>query len=294
MNAYKFQITLDTIGNIMKKPITIGNDSSMFEVLYEMLDRGISRLLVKDENGKISSIITEKDALHFLFNDDTERRLKEVPISNIAKPVTVVKPDTSISDCARMMIEFMIGSVAVSDDAGDVAGIITKTDLTRHYAEQRPGRERLVGEYMSPYYAWMHADTALSGIVSRMIEDKITRLILRNAREEPAGIVSMRDLFRVSLTHGESVDVVDNRNPEIPIVFSRTGFLSRTGFGGSIRASDIMQSTIITVRYDDVLADAASTLVENKINGAGVLSLSGVLIGVISKTDIIRALSFLQ
>ena len=293
MNASKRQIILDSIGSIMRVPITVERDSSLFDVLHKMLDNGISRLFVKDEGGKISSVIAEKDALHFLFNDDTERTLRDVPIAGIARPLISVKQDTSISGCARMMMENMTGSVAVSDDAGDIAGIATKTDLAKYYAERRPGRERLVGEYMSPYYAWMHADATLSDIVPRMIEDKITRLILRNAGEEPAGIVSMRDLFRVSLTHGEIGHVTDSSNPEIPIVFSRKGFLSKTGFGGTIRASDIMRDEIITVSYDDILADAAGALIERRINGAGVLSLGGALIGIISKTDITRALSFL-
>jgi predicted transcriptional regulator len=55
-----------------------------------------------------------------------------------------------------------------------------------------------------------------------------------------------------------------------------------------------MSKDIISVRYDDDLAKAAQLLLDKNINGAGVLSAHGSLIGIISKTDIIKALAFLK
>ena len=190
------------------------------------------------------------------------------------------------------MLENGIGSLAVTD--GDkIVGIITKTDLIGYFAKTQSGK-KIVGEYMSPYYAWAYSDTPLYSIVSKMVNDKISRLILRNHDETPIGILSFSDLFRLSLTIGNQNEIVDDTNPSIPIVFPRKGFISKEGFGGTIKASQIMKDEIITVNYDDDMAKVCQILIDKKINGVGVLSSNGVLIGILSKTDIIKAIAFLN
>jgi predicted transcriptional regulator len=154
--------------------------------------------------------------------------------------------------------------------------------------------KKIVGEYMSPYYAWSYSDTPLYEIVSKMVNDKISRLILRNHDEDPVGILSFSDLFRLSVTIGNQKEIVDDTNPSIPVVFPRKGFVSKEGFGGTIKASQIMKDEIVTVNYDDDLAKVSQILIDKKINGVGVLSSHGSLIGILSKTDIMKAIAFLN
>ena len=49
-----------------------------------------------------------------------------------------------------------------------------------------------------------------------------------------------------------------------------------------------------TLLYDEDLAKTGKLLLDNNINGAGVLSGNDNLIGIISKTDIVKALAFLK
>jgi predicted transcriptional regulator len=70
--------------------------------------------------------------------------------------------------------------------------------------------------------------------------------------------------------------------------------VSKEGFGGTIKASQIMKDEILTVNYDDDLAKASQVLIDKKINGVGVLSSNGTLIGILSKSDIIKAIAFLN
>jgi len=275
----------------MKVPVTLGKDAVISEAIRIMANKKIGRILVSD-NQKITSIATEKDMVFFLLNDQSEKKLEEIPIHKIMKPVLSVSESTSIKSCAKKMLENGIGSLAVTQE-GKITGIITKTDLIEYFAKTQSGK-KIVGEYMSPYYAWAYADSPLYSIVSKMINDKISRLILRNNDETPIGILSFSDLFRLSLTIGNQNEVVDDTNPSIPVVFPRKGFVSKDGFGGTIKASQIMKDEIITVNYDDDLAKASQVLIDKKINGVGVLSSNGTLIGILSKTDIIKAIAFLN
>ena len=272
-------------------PRTIKQESSLADVLKKIIDEKKSRILVT-ENDKVTGLVTEKDLGFFLLTDKTERKLDEIPLSKIVKKIITVDEHTTLAECAEIMLRKSIGSLAVKSK-DDVVGIITKTDLVRYFAKTHSG-EKIVGEYMSPYYAWQYLDTPLYQIVKKMIDEKISRIILRDHEETPVGIITFRDLFELALKQGKYENVLDNTDPVISVIFPRKGFISETGFGGSIKASDLMSKEIVSVDYDEDLAKAGKLLLEKNINGAGVLSGHGNIIGIISKTDIVKALAFLK
>lgn len=267
-------------------PRTIKSESSLDDVLKKIIDEKKSRILVT-ENDKVTGIVTEKDLGIFLLTDDTERKLNEIPLSTIIKKIISVDEHTSMIECAETMLTKSIGSLVVKS-GDDVVGIITKTDLVRYFTKTHPG-EKIVGEYMSPYYAWQYSDTPLYKVVLKMIDEKISRIILRNHDETPVGIITFRDLFEMALKQGNYEDVLDNTDPVISVIFPRKGFISESGFGGSVKVDGIMSKDIVSVNYGDDLAKTGKMLLEKNINGAGVLSRHGNIVGIISKTDIVKA-----
>jgi len=282
---------MGTVKNYTSKPITISQSSNLSDVLKKMLSEKISRLLVEN-NGIITEIVTEKDLGMFLLTDESERKLGEIPLSEISKKIISINDNTELNECAKKILECGIGSLVVTSN-GDVQGIVTKTDLVKYFALAFQDKKS-VGEYMTPYYAWQYSDSSLSKIVSKMIDEKISRIILRNKNEIPEGLITFRDLFYTSLKLGQEDNVIDNNDPLISVIFPRKGFVSESGFGGSMKASEIMSKNIFSVNYDDDLAKTGQLLIDKKINGAGVLSKNGNLVGIISKTDIVKALAFIR
>ncbi len=275
--------------DFMNTPRTIKYESSLADVLKKIIDEKKSRLLVT-ENGKITGLVSEKDLGVFLLTDATERTLDEIPLSEIMKKIISVDENTGINKCAQLMMTSEIGSLVITRN-DDVVGIITKTDLVRYFT--KIDSQKIVGEYMSPYYAWQYSDTPLYKVVLKMIDEKISRVILRNHDESPVGIVTFRDLFNLALSLGDKEDVLDNTDPLISVIFPRKGFISDSGFGGSTKINEIMSKNIVSVNYDDDLMKTAKLLLDKNINGAAVLSGHGNIIGIISKTDIVKALAFL-
>ena len=106
----------------MKVPVTLGKDAVISEAIRIMANKKIGRILVSD-NQKITSIATEKDMVFFLLNDQSEKKLEEIPIHKIMKPVLSVSESTSIKSCAKKMLENGIGSLAVTQE-GKITGII--------------------------------------------------------------------------------------------------------------------------------------------------------------------------
>lgn len=272
-------------------PRTIKSNSNLADVLKKIIDEKKSRLLITDD-GKITGLVTEKDLGLFLLTDNSERKLDEIPLSEIAVKIISVDEEAGLDECANIMLKNGIGSLVVTSNS-NIVGILTKTDLVRYFTKAHPG-EKIVGEYMSPYYAWQYSDTPLYEVVSKMINEKISRVIIRNHDETPVGIVTFRDLFKLALTLGEQDDVLDNTDPVVSVIFPRKGFISNSGFGGSTKIDEIMKTSIISVDYDDDLAKTGRLLLDKNINGAGVLSGHGSIVGIISKTDIVKALAFLK
>ena len=266
-----------------KKPISIIKSSTISDVIRKLLDNKISRLVIK-EGGEPVGIITEKDVGFFLFDENTKQGLDRIPLDTIMNPIKYVDNEETIENCAKIMTENKISSLAVGRD--NLEGIFTKSDLVNYYSQKYTGKNKVV-DFMTHDYVFTHTAAPLHKVVRKMFENKISRIITKNQNEEPVGVVSFRDLFRISLELGsEEDDTGFTLSDQI-----RKGFLSEEGFGGISLARDIMSEGIISVKFNEDLAYACKLLVENKVSGLAVLDGNKTLNGIISKTDVTKALA---
>jgi CBS domain-containing protein len=136
---------------------------------------------------------------------------------------------------------------------------------------------------MSTHYSWVYSDILLNEAVSKMSEGKISRVIIKNREEIPVGIITFRDLFNLVISMGAQRDVIFPKS-----------FESEHGLGKTLKVDEVMRNEIITASNSDDLAKVSQLLLDNKINGVGVLSNKGDLIGILSKTDIIKAIASLN
>ena len=273
--------------SISKRPITADQNSSLSHIISELLKNNISRIILTDEGGTPTGIISEKDVGLFLLTDDTERNLDDIPASQIMNMLTSVNKSMTVEKCAEVMLEKRIGSVGLNSETG-LVGIVTKTDIAQYYAQKFPNKHT-VDDFMTISFIAMESDSPLKDVVSKMIDEKISRIFLKNSQNEPKGIITFRDLFHVALEQGNSDSVLDNSDSSISVVFNRKGFLSNSGFGNTIKAKDVMTSTFESVSFDEDLTVACEEMIQNRINGVGV-RINGKLGGVISKTDVLKAI----
>ena len=273
--------------DLMNAPITIEKDVKISDLVKKLMDHKISRIIITHK-GKPIGIVSEKDLALFLLDDKTNRIMDEISIEEIVKGLVMTSPNTTIKQCATTMLDEKISSLAIS--TGDkVQGVLTKTDLTKFYAENYVGK-RTVGEFMTSVYSWAYADDPLYKVLSKMIRKKISRIILRNENDEPVGVLSFKDLFKIALQSGNKKTIKEQK-PNLSVTVFRKGFASESGFGKITQAGDMMTGKIISVNYDDDLAKVCEILLDKKIHGAGVLSARNRLIGIISKTDVVQAIA---
>ena len=271
-----------SIANIAKKPITISKNSSLSDAIRILLNSKISRLIITDDQKHIG-IITEKDIGLFLFSDNAKQGLDKIKITNIMKSIKFVNKDSSPKNAAKQMIENGISSLSIGEPKVEL--IFTKTDLVRYFSKTSSGLK--VVDFMTKKYEFTYTSAPLYKVVRKMLTKKISRLIIKNQNEQPVGVISFRDLFRISLELGSEEDFSGvNLSKNI-----REGFLSETGFGNVSLARDVMSKGIITIKFNEDLVQACKIILENNVSGLIVLDGNDGIAGIISKTDVINALA---
>ena len=270
--------------DICNKPISILKNSTISDIIKKLLENNLSRLIVV-EDGKPVGIITEKDVGLFLFSETTKQGLDDIMISKIMKPIIFIEGTSTPENSAKMMLEKGVSSLAIGTKE-NLKGIFTKTDLIKYYLENYSGNNKVV-DFMTHEYIFTHTAAPLFKVVRKMLENKISRIIVKDQNEKPVGIISFRDLFRISIELGsEEDDSGFTISEQI-----RRGFLSEEGFGGISLARDVMSKGIISIKFNDDLKNACKLILENNISGLAVLDGNNSLTGIISKTDITKAIT---
>ena len=272
-----------SINEISNKPITILKDSSLSDVIRKLLESKLSRLIVV-ESGDPVGIITEKDVGLFLLSETSKQGLDDISISKIMKPIMYVDEKITPKESAKLMIEKGVSSLTLGS-ADNIQGIFTKTDLVKYFLKN--SSEKKVVDYMTHDFVFTHSAAPLFKVVKKMLENKVSRIIVKNQNEEAVGVISFRDLFRVSLELGsEEDDEGFTISDQI-----RKGFLSQEGFGDISLAREVMSKGIISIKFNEKLTNACQLILENNVSGLVVHDGNGDIAGIISKTDVVRALT---
>jgi len=117
-------------------PITIKPETSFQDALKLIRDKGIRRLPVVNEEGKLVGIVTEKDLLYASPSKATtldiwelSYLLSKLQVKDImTKDVVTVSEDIPIEEAAKIMADRKVGGLPVMRDGG-LVGIITETDI---------------------------------------------------------------------------------------------------------------------------------------------------------------------
>jgi acetoin utilization protein AcuB len=108
------------------RPISVA-PSEMLETAEKTMTAGHFRALPVVEKGRLVGILSDRDLLRFIGHQG-EITVKEVR----TRLVVTVKPETSLEEAARLLINHKIGAPPVTQ-RGRVIGIITSTDILIAY-----------------------------------------------------------------------------------------------------------------------------------------------------------------
>jgi acetoin utilization protein AcuB len=119
-----------------RNPITIEEDASVIEAIHLLKEKNIRRLPVM-KKGRLSGLVTEKMLygympakatsldqweLHYLLSKTA------VKAAMNPKPHTV-KPETLVSEAAKLLHDRKLNGILVVDEEGELEGLMTTTNF---------------------------------------------------------------------------------------------------------------------------------------------------------------------
>ena len=264
-------------GNVIR----IHFDSTLYDAQDLMIKSNLTRLVVADRAGKLRGIITRRDVVRFLNADRTGRPLDTMFVKEaMSKPVITSLPTDTMTESARTMNRKGISSVVVADEEGQILGIVTKTDLCFHFSLFTSNEK--VKDYMARRVFTVRPTHSIFFVASLLARQGVSRVPVVDDRIR--GIVTLSDIvksapvMRPDLARGK--------------IGSRHGdFIAPAAKLTAITASDLMTPNPITVRPDDLLSRAAEIMIQHGISGLPVTDDKGRVRGIVTKTDIVRAVA---
>jgi len=272
--------------DICRPIIALNSSKTLLDARNSMLRYKISRIVVT-LNGKSVGIVTEKDIANFLY-DIPEKQLSETTLKEIIKKkIHTVKETSTIDYSSKLMLQKNISSLIVSDDERKDKGIITKTDIVEFYAYHQP-RHVSVYESMSDKVYSVGPDESIHMIALLMDIHKISRVVVQKTMK-PIGIVTSRDFLPISLFHGTRPSSGYSMTRHDTDLAKKKHIFIPSGVIEIICAKDIMTPTPVTIHKNANIAEAAKLMIKNRISGLPVINAKHQLIGIITKTDVLKS-----
>jgi len=244
--------------------------------------------------GKISSIPVTKDGQYrgLVSREELLRDGGEDQLAMLMREVPTVSTDSTVEDCARLMLDEDERRVPVVEDGG-VVGIVTLTDIVEHIAGL--GDETDIGELIDGRVLTVWNDTPVRVTVETLtLADETAACVLDDACEM-VGIVTETDCVRVSdvdTSSEELGEAVANQDDEwmwegIKATSTQLVPVSKVTFPDA-PVSDYMAEDIVTVVRSTDASDAAEAMTENEVQHLPVKR-GDDLVGMLRDTDLLRA-----
>ena len=261
--------------------ITVEPESSIHDTLLQMQTNFIKRIVVVSKNKPVG-VVTERDISKFLEQDKTAKALDEIPIKYVMKKDLIVVQDgvdNHFEQSATRMVTFNIGSVVLVDDSGDVIGIVTKTDIAKDYSKIYGGQYK-VKNYMTKKLITCRKTDSLRFALNMINKNNISRLIVTDNKGNPVGIITTNNF----LTHSDyfSKGTTRTRDYLLPLKSQ------------NLQVKDLLTDDLLTIEEEEDLAKAATLMIKNKISGIPVVDVKKNLVGVIDKSDIVKAFNYVK
>ncbi|OGQ88942.1 MAG: histidine kinase, partial [Deltaproteobacteria bacterium RIFOXYC2_FULL_48_10] len=142
-------LSLKKARDIMSPAVCIEENQLLTKAVHLMLEKGLKRLPVTNETGKLTGILSRMDIFRTISHhspDWAAFRSQDIPVGNLKyvsdimrRDVHTVFQDTPVAEVLQMIAANDIQRVAIVDKAGSLLGIISDRDLLAAFSDQKEG-----------------------------------------------------------------------------------------------------------------------------------------------------------
>ncbi len=277
-----------SIGQIIKRPITVTPKASLLDARLMLLRHRVSRLIVIDKEKPVG-IITEKDLVKAIYRIDA-KPVTAVRVSDVmSKDLVTTTEKNDIHDCAKLMLDNKISSVIVIKKDKTLLGIVTKTDLVAVFLTQAVEPVK-ISKIMTRNVITVNPADSLLYVESVLINNRISRVVVER-KKRPVGIITHRDFIPAKIPlwlkqFGDPQEVEEYRMRPLPTEFDH----NQLSYLLTFIAADIMTPNPITVGANEDVSTASLLMIRHSISGLPVVR-NSFLVGIITKTDIVKTIA---
>lgn len=252
-----------------------------------MLKNGISRIMVVDDEGTPVGMVTEKDLTHKMRGDGPKwkrRPIDKISIRRVmSEGILTTRPQDELQGVVELMLKNNVSSIPVVDE-NILIGIVSKTDLIKFYKDKFQGRWK-VFDLMTSEVITANENHSIEHIIGIMEDKKIGKVVVVRDNE-PVGIITP-----------ENISFAYVEDPETGVSVEKIYFIRNSDGKNKkevrevsmLTAGDIMHNHLIKIGKDEDVAKAAELMLNEEISGVPVVE-NDILVGIITKTDIIRGI----
>ena len=117
--------------------------------------------------------------------------------------VLTAETGTTIAEAASLMAQRRVGSTLVVDDQR-LLGIFTERDIVKALSQDASATHQAIGHWMTRNPQTISSDATVDEALRRMLDGGFRHLPVVDG-ERMVGMISMRDLSRAQVAHGEEV-----------------------------------------------------------------------------------------
>ena len=241
----------------------LGKIRSIFE---EKNPKGI----VVTEDGEYTGVIGERDLIKSRIEDDTKA-------SVVMKNAPRVKRTEHVREVARILVE---GNVKIAPvyEGEKLYGIVTEDGILEAVLDNLDAIT--VEQIYTKDVVTITEEGHVGQAINRLRENGISRLPVLNENDRLTGVITTHDIVEFVI-RGES----------------RLGRHDRSGDTDrmlDIPVYDLMSSPVLTATPEETVKAAVERMFENDIAGLVVSDDGDAVDGVVTKTDVLRALTFTE
>jgi CBS domain-containing protein len=221
------------------------------------------------DDGDYAGVVTERALLQSRLDDDARVRA-------LMRSAPGLERTTDVRDAARLLVEGGT-SVAPVFEGDRLWGTVSADAILGAVLDSLNALD--VADIQSTAIVTIEEDATVGEAINRLREHGISRLpVLDDGRL--TGVVTTHDLVAVVV-----------RDADKATVGERSGNATRLL---DVPVYDVMNSPVETVDPEDSVRDAVATMLDHDYNGVIVTDADGRVVGVLTKTDVLRALSYTE
>ncbi len=281
------QLKDNSINQIIKKTITVTPKTSLLDARSTLLRHRIGRLVVVDKEKPVG-IISEKDFVKAIYRIDA-KPVTSLRVSDVmSKDLVTISEKNNLYDCAKLMLDNKISSIIVTKKDGSLSGIITKTDLASVFLTQAVEPVK-ISKIMTRNVITVKPADSLLYVESVLVNNHISRVVVER-HKRPVGIITHRDFIPAKIPmwlrqFGDPHEVEEYRMDTRPQEYD----YNQLSYLITFIAADIMTPNPITIGIDEEVSTASLLMIRHGISGLPVVK-NSLLVGIITKTDIVRTI----